>query len=105
MTFKIEYFMYILDKFFSQEQNYACIEIDNEYKKFQENQKKEEEMNQKLEDLLDAFFFDTEDNQKEYIELKESNPQNLILKSQTYLTPQSKQKDATYVSKADEIQK
>jgi hypothetical protein len=41
LSFTSDFFIYIIDKFFSKEKNYVCIEFDDEYKKYIDEEKKE----------------------------------------------------------------
>jgi hypothetical protein len=66
--FTSDYFIYIIDKFFSASSNYVCLETDGEYRKFLEQEKRELEAVEKAGDELDDYFFLPTDEEKEEVE-------------------------------------
>lgn len=71
--FTIEFFYYIFDKFFSVDRNFVCVETNNEYTHFLEEEKKENDEFDKANHELDDFFLGGSSNGNDLLNSKKDN--------------------------------
>lgn len=61
-TFSIQYFLFIIEKFFAKDSSCVVVELDGEQQTYKENEEKQKnEMNKILADLDDMFLSPTDD--------------------------------------------